>query len=584
MDRRPNIASLTFLAASLALMPLAPSGEVSAQEAEGRWRVLVPDFQPTDGADRRFGQRTAERVQGLIDRLNTHQPIGSREYRDALRQFDLRRENVDCISARQLAPQINARLVICGEYADAGDGNMRMKTTVWTVPGQESFDISETVIPQRNGEDAAAAHVNSEFGAFVEQTRLAQFCLQYHESQQWDSSLSNCDRALELNPESQSVRFVRGRTLLEMSRYDEALGEFEWIVERNPIHEGALQNAGWVSAQLGKNDEALRYYREYLELNPDNSRIRMQVAFTLATEGDSPEAAVVLLQEGVERDPENVDMWERLGGAAFLSASRLSASDNGASQPEVRRMYETAVNAYTKVLEARGEETDASALANSIRAYVQLEEFDRAVQLGRQILEQKRDAPQIWEAQATALQRSGNIPEAIAALDEAGRLDADRRNYALRAQWLVQVGDVDAAIPFMKQAVEAGEQPADQMANLLFGRAYNEGVRDERDLAMGIRVLTAAKELPVGDGMKAQLDFWHGYALFLQGRRDEAPQTVASAQANLPVFRQALQLLQASRAYTQQPGAPISAAQHQNIIEAAEQYIDIQDAIIRRGR
>ena len=176
-------------------------------------------------------------------------------------------------------------------------------------------------------------------------------------------------------------------------------------------------------------------------------------------------------------------------------------------------------------------------------------------------------------------QRNGQIGEAIEALNGAKRADPEYPNLAARqGSWLLGDGRIDEAITYLQEAVDRGEQPADMMANMVFGKAYNDGVQ-KKDFVHAIDVLQKAKVFDVSEKMSSQLDFWHGYSLYNRGLAIQEPQTVQSARTSLPLFQQALQLFRTGRAYA----ATAEGITLQQFLDAAGTYIEIQDAIIKRG-
>lgn len=588
MNRGARIGTFTAVAAALLAAPLFPAG-VEAQE-QGRFRVLVPDFRPQDGADRRFGERVAERVGRLIDQYDTHQPVPSREYQQALRQHSLNRQEVDCITARQLANLINAQLVMCGTYAPSGDG-FQVEAEVFAVGQDESFEVSATTVPSRNGEDPAAQHINSDFGRYVQQTRVAQFCRTYYESQSWDQALEQCNQAIELAPTATGPRLVRALVYREQGRQQEALADFEAVIEANPFNQTALQNAAYVASQIGDREKSFRYYREFLELDPDNDRVRMQVAFDLANELGDPAGAMQLLEEGVQRSPDNVELLERLGQASFAAASQAAQAAGGSNDEmpaEARTAYQKALEAFERVFEIKGEETDAALLANSIRTHVALGNAQAGVDFGRRVVQIKGDNAGIRQAYATALQRSGDLPGAIRELDEARRLDPDnpslRQAAVMQGQWLFQAGEFQEGFRYIQQAVQSGDQTAEAMATFVWGQAWNNGLQGNRNLPQGVQLIEMAKQLPVQDPMvRSQLDFWHGYGIFNQATALQEPNTLQSAQRTLPMFQQALQFFRAGQQYATSPTSPVR-ANYQQYLQNSQDFIEIQELIIRRGR
>ena len=128
--------------------------------------------------------------------------------------------------------------------------------------------------------------------------------------------------------------------------------------------------------------------------------------------------------------------------------------------------------------------------------------------------------------------------------------------------------------------MERGEQSVDAVADMVFANAYKQGVQDE-DWRYAIRVLRLSKGFDVSDLTAQKLDFWLGYSLFQSTRVQQEPQTLETAQATLPRFREALHLIQSCGDYAQRNNLE---SNRQQLLTATNTYIEIQDAIIKRGR
>ncbi len=94
-------------------------------------------------------------------------------------------------------------------------------------------------------------------------------------------------------------------------------------------------------------------------------------------------------------------------------------------------------------------------------------------------------------------------------------------------------------------------------------------------------VIGLAKQFDVSDLSRQEMDFWLGYAIFQSARAQQEPQTLETARATLPRFQEVLRLMQGCADYTQRNNRE---SNRQELLNATNTFIEIQDAIIRRGR
>jgi len=577
------LGRLKLTLAALALAILAAPTLTYAQEG-GRFRVIIPRFEPRQNADRGFGRDVAEELRELINTLPTHVAMEERAIRDQARNFNMDIDDLNCLFTIQLAAQINVPVAICASYTEDAQRNVTMTASIRTVSTSEEYALQPFTVA-RNQRREAAQQIFNQFDRYNTQVRSASICNDYAASQQWDNALRNCDESLAINPSAMSVRFLRGRVLYEMGEHEQALEEFDRVLEQDPFHEDALQLAGYVATTQGQPEAGRDYYRRYLDINPGNVQIRMRIAYEMAQAGD-PVGAMEFIQVGLDVDANSVDLLDQYGGFAFAAA--LQAQDaysvgNPSAEglaPEAADYYREAIAAYMKVFEARGAETQPDRLRNIVAAQIQLEDLASAITLSERVLQTHPQEDRIWTLYADALQRSGRLEDAIGALNRLLEIQPDHPTAPLRqGQWLIQAKRIDDAVPVLTRVAQQGAQQADQAARLFFNEAYTNG-HQRNDYAYSILGMSAAKQLPnLSETMRNQLNFWHGFSLYSQAVAQQEPQSLQSAQATLPKFREALQLFNTSGSYPSSVNVNLA-----QLVEATNTYVEIQDAIIRRGR
>jgi tetratricopeptide (TPR) repeat protein len=374
-------------------------------------------------------------------------------------------------------------------------------------------------------------------------------------------------------------RFTRAAVYRELGRDEEALAEFQTVLELDPLHENAMQNAGYLSAMLGRDEEAREYYEQYLMLNPANTGIRMRIAYELAQAGD-PLGAMQFIEVGLEVAPDDVELLKQHGGFAFTAGAEANEGQEE-MPPEAQALFRKALDSYGKVYEIQGAEMDVALLRNMVAARINLGENQEAVSFGEEVLQTHGEEAAIWAIYADALKAAGQLDEGIAALEEVKSLDPEYPNIAMRqGSWLLEDGRIDEAVPFLQDAAARGEQSVDQVAYQIFANAVNEGIQKSRwDYA--ISTLRLAKDFDVSDLTEQEFNFFLGYAIYSKATAQSEPNTLETAKATLPQFQEVLRLMQSCGDYAQRNNRE---SNRQELLNAANTYIGIQEAIIKRGR
>ena len=580
IGRSPLFSCVTVL---FALTLLGGTALQAQQTVSSRFRVFIPDFQPLNEEDDDFGKDLADELRDLIDDMLTHSAVDEDDIKDALKEYDLDMEDLNCITSRQLALQKNYQVVLCARYTGTKER--------WEIQGIQFVDSGtgevfavDNILSAEKMEEEAAQQIVESFELFVEQTRVAIFCRDYAQSQQWENSLQNCDRALELNPTSITSRYTRANVLRQTDRYEDSLEETQRVLEYDPYHTNALLLGGFLASNISGQEELARdFYNRYLEQDPANASVRMNVAYDLAQQGDAL-GGMLIIEQGVELDPDNIAFYEQLGNFAFAGAERvrreaaLDGSDGLTAQ--VRELYGKAIAAYERVFDDKGEEMLVSQLRNVAAAQLTLGNMTEAASFSERAIASHPEEASLRDIYARALYDSGQISEAVTALSAIEEIDPDWPNLHLRmASWMTEEGRIEDAVPVLESAVANGATP-DQAANMIFSFAYSNYVQpQEKNYSRFIELVLLAKEFEVGLEARQQYDFWHGYSIFTLAIEAQTAEDVAGANRSLPMFRQALGLFQEGKGYADRTAS----IEYQVYVDNTNTYIEIQDAIIRRA-
>ena len=520
----PRVLAALALSAILSL-PLANATRAATpQEPGGRFRVLVVPME-SSALDKRFGGKVADEIADRLEGFSTHTPIAEKEYKRALKQYEVKEDELDLIKARQLANLMGAQVVFYGTLATTG-GSFKAEGTFISVRSGDELKVPAVMIGDRS--DASVKKIaDAAIAAFQKQVdfgRAVAFCADYVGSQQPENALRNCNDALEINPSSVPALFNKGlafRQLFENATAgtngwaDSAVTYFQKVLEVQPGYRDAMQNAAYIYSQSGNAEKANELYKQYLELDPGNVPVRLKVAYDLAQAGLMPQA-IDIIQAGLEYAEEDVDLLQSLGDYSL----RYSTEDSS--------YVDIALKAYEKVLDVKGEETDQSIIENTLAAYTRANRTQEAVAFAERALETQADNAKLWSLYADALGRLERYSDASTAMDKVIQIDPAYSNgYLKRGQFKLQGGDEAGGLADFNLAIQSGSSTGDDVFKLFWGEAHS--ARNKKDYGQAVRYFDRASQYAPAN-QRQELSFWWGYTYYQLGEQQAQPDDASCAQ------------------------------------------------------
>ena len=584
-----NILSWVAAGAAVLSLPAAPRA-LEAQTSD--LTILVAPVAATEPVDRRFGERIAEEIRDALRIFPGYIAIERDDARDLIDDFDLDERTMTAIDWRQLGMQMEATLVMVGTAVMA-DGGVEVDITFLEPRSGDELPMEAFAVADDDSHEEAASQIMGQLGQGVEYSRSLAFCGDYLASEQPMDAISNCNAALALNPGSDRAHYLRGRAYMLNEAWGQAVADLQRVVDNNASNAEALESLAFTYAQLGDGAASLRYYQQYLDFRPDDVDKRLRIAFELTEAGRWVET-VQLLQEGVERAPDNVALLEYLTGAA------LQAGQTGGEVTDPA-MLRVAVDASGQLVALQGDAVNPSTLSNATNAYMLLEEYDNALDFSQQALEsisgsdgtgegemsREELLAQVHSSRATIYDRMEDSAAGVAELEQALAYSPDVPNGRQRLAALkLKTGDIEGAIADFRAAVANGADP-NQIANAIFSLAYsnhyadqtrvaNHAAIDVGELGTALELLEIATEFVQDPALSEQIHFYLAYGYYLQGSafdgRNEADEACAPA-------RNALNAFERVSMHLGQAGSQQAASQRQ-IREAIDVQLYRQQQII----
>ena len=587
----------------LVALSMAMPANVRAQSAA---KVLVAPLTTGQGVDKKFGERVAEEVGKSLEDFDAIEPLEKDEVENALKRFGLEDKVLTPIQWRQLAGQLQADLVMVGS-ADPMGGGVEVKATFVQSKSGEELKIPEFRVGGDGGSEAkeASRRIIEAFDAQVAYLKAVQFCQEYLAANQFDDALRNCSQAVELRPEAMQALYFHARTLMGLERWAEAAPELEEVVAADPAKEDAIQSLAFTYAQLGNTERATEYYLQYLDFNPDDADVRLNIAFNLAQAGGY-DAAIEVLQGGLERDDQNAALWQYLGNVALAKATSSAEGGNGGTVQDTAAAH-IALQAYRNYVNLEDEAIEASIVLNAMKAYLAMGDAQGGYDLSERVKEEieattdpvtgeggsvttatgtelevanitDADRAAFWALRSDMLSELGQARDAVRELGYALDIDPTYPNgYLKRGILQLQSGaPMAAALTDFRRAVEGGGD-ADVVASQLLARGYN-GYFKQGQIAQAITMFEAGLEFARSPSTQNQLNFFIGYGIYQQAVAiDESNPSEECGPA-----QRALQRFQQVGPYIRRAGDVQRSSQTQ-ILDATDTYIFRQEQIVKKA-
>lgn len=550
----PRTLVTTALAATF-----ATATDAVAQAPAGPPQVLVPALM-VEGVDGRVGERVSAEVRDLMEDLSTHGVVSEKDLKAAMARYRL--EELDEITARQLAQQMNSQIVMWGTVARGGQG-LQADVRFIDVRTGDQLQVEDAT---GSDHDALAAAIVAEFREKSEGLRLAVQCGEQVMGQQFEAALASCDQALALVPLSSTALAGRAAALSNLQRWPEAATTYAQLLEVDPANQEALIGAGLAASRAGNAEEAAGFYTRYLEINGGDLENRMTLTGRIIQAGDFVSAFRVL-EPVIAENRANAELQKNFLLVATAAGQQTAERDSVAA----RAFYQAGLQAY-QALVSSGGEIDAAATRQAIAINNALGNRPAALQIAREATTRFASDASIWSQYASVLEDEGQYAEAVEALTRAIQLDPELENvYVRRGSALLRAGQRDQAIADFQQAVSRGNGAL--VGQLLYAngaQAYQANRFDD-----AVDLLTIAEQNATGD-TQSKIRFLLGVSLYRQGEEIAKANTqarAAEARRALSSFERAVAMLQA----TQEPQAA-------GVLSAAQQYVTNQQAIVAAGR
>lgn len=537
---------LSMLTVSLLGLALGGPAEAFAQDSD-RVVVAVLPFAGPDEGDAKDLQRKI--IEGM-DQLGPFTLVEQGKINDRLGGENLDPGNpIPDATSLTIGRDVGARIVGRGTFEKRGDAWVAHSEFV-DIGSRNTQDLGE--VSDRDLEDLGEAVVEA-FNDRNQADKHVIFCQDYIRSEAWERAITNCERALEYDPDLARAHYWLGQAYLRQDKLDQALAELEAAVETDPAFINAYHSIATTYLERGDTTAARGFFDELVRQKGDDCEIQIAYGYAMAQQLGATEEGLEAFEKAKQLCPDKPEAYQY---TAF------------ALPPERREEIIENLKRYLELTE--GAATDPEVLQYLFSQYFALEQYEEARTTIDEALAADRDNADLQLYAGVVRSKLDNYRDAIQYYDRAIELNPENQEaYLFRAMAHRELGNQQQ---FARDLEKAGRG---RSQDILAGIALRNGAQ----LVSRGRPSQALDELNRAAALGADrcaVEYYRGDAYYRLGKALEGEEnSIGQNQRAQSMFREAIAHLgnvSCSR-YGQYAGG---------LIENSNQYIDRTDKIIQK--
>lgn len=249
----------------------------------------------------------AQRDLNVFQTLSKNPPSGPYPYQHLFDYLDKRSQ----LSAQQRAQldvkELNEQL----QKHPGQPQDLYLLTETYLKLGRR--DLALQAVAQLDQLSASDYRTQTGVGVLLAQYRL------------FDQAIAHFQNALQINPNSDEIRFDLADALFEKGLFSDALASIEKISPAGQRDDTYLSLLGDIYAHLGDTEKSIGIFRDAIARNPDNDQYYVSLTLVELRSGDL-EGAETTLKKGSERIPASGKIQWGLGLVSALQGKTSQAA------------------------------------------------------------------------------------------------------------------------------------------------------------------------------------------------------------------------------------------------------------------
>jgi lipoprotein NlpI len=185
-------------------------------------------------------------------------------------------------------------------------------------------------------------------------------CLARYDKQAWDEALSDCSKAIEIDPKDANAFYGRGNAWRAKGHNDRAIADYDDAIQLDPKDANAFYGRGGAWLANGDNDRAITDYNEAIRLDPKDAYAFVGRGYAWLVKDDN-DKAIADYDEAIRLDPKNAPAFVDRSIAWLGKGDNDPAIADSAEAMRIDRKDAHAFATHGLALNARGDSDGAIA-------------------------------------------------------------------------------------------------------------------------------------------------------------------------------------------------------------------------------
>jgi tetratricopeptide (TPR) repeat protein len=322
----------------------------------------------------------------------------------------------------------------------------------------------------------------------INEQELLREAQSFYQQQNWQQTITLCQRIIEINPTIAEVYQLWGNSLQQIGQPEQALKLYGKALQINPNFAEVYANIGSIYARQKDWQQALNYYQKAVNLNPKLAAVYRNIAKIFQENGQNEQSIQAIYQASlIEPEKTTPEEYYTIGNYLLkqnqtdkaISCLRKSieykpdfmeAYQQLAEIAQKQGEWEQAGNYYRKIIELQAKNVTQTAQSKLQTLAIQEQKLIAPIQVTKIIDEQE------FLKQAQSFYEQKNWQKTIILCQEIIQINPNLAEvYKLWGNTLQQIGQHEQALKLYNQALQINPNFAEVYANIgsIYARQKN---------------------------------------------------------------------------------------------------------------